>query len=112
MKPFFVYMLRCSDGSFYVGHTDDLDKRVSEHQTGLIGGYTSEHLPVKLVHSEAYSSRDEAFSRERQLKGWSRAKKRALIQGDLVTLKELARRPSTRPLRGLAQDERQPDLSL
>src|SRR5438477_10131580 len=91
MEPFYVYMLRCADGSFYVGHTDDLDRRIREHETGLCGGYTAEHLPVELVHSETYASRDEAFSRERQLKGWSRAKKRALIQGDFTKLKELAR---------------------
>lgn len=68
MKPFFVYMLRCVDGSFYVGHTDDVEKRFQEHQAGLCGGYTAERLPVKLVYAEECPTRDAAFSRERQLK--------------------------------------------
>ena len=61
MKPFFVYMLRCVDGSFYVGHTDDLDRRVQEHQAGMCGGYTWERLPVKLVYSEEHPTRDSCI---------------------------------------------------
>ena len=91
MKPFFVYMLRCSDGSFYIGHTDDLEKRFFEHQTGVCESYTVERRPVTLVFSEQCQTRYEALSLERQLKGWSRAKKQALVEGDFQKLKELSR---------------------
>ena len=81
MKDFFVYILLCSDGSFYTGHTDDLEKRVYEHQTQLHDCYTSKRLPVDLVFYKNFSSRDEAIAAERQIKGWSRIKKQALIDG-------------------------------
>jgi predicted GIY-YIG superfamily endonuclease len=113
MKPFFLYMLRCRDGSYYVGHTDDLERRVTEHQQGAIRGYTSERRPVVLAWSEEVPTREEALERELQLKGWSRAKKEALIRGDWADVKRLSRgpdriRPSTPgALRApSAQDER------
>ena len=74
MKDFFGYILQCSDGSFYTGHTDDLEKRVYEHQTQLHDCYTSKRLPVDLVFYKNFSSRDEAIAAERQIKGWSRIK--------------------------------------
>ena len=109
MKPFWLYMLRCRDGSYYVGHTDDLEKRVAEHQAGAIPGHTHGRRPVELVYAAEMVTRDEAIQRERQLKGWSRAKKEALIASDWNRIHELARgrdslRPST-PLRS-AQGER------
>ena len=91
--PFWAYMLHCSDRSFYVGHTDDLDARIGAHQSGLIPGYTSTRLPVTLVWSDEFPSRYEALSAERQIKGWSRTKKLALIRGDWARIRELARKP-------------------
>jgi predicted GIY-YIG superfamily endonuclease len=91
---FWVYILRCADGSYYTGHTDDLELRIAKHQAGEIVGYTQTRLPVVLVFSEECSSRNDAFVRERQLKGWSRKKKEALIRGDWSEISRLAR-PST-----------------
>ncbi len=93
MKPFFVYMLECSDRSLYVGHTDELETRLAQHESGVLGGYTSTRRPVRLVWCEEMVSRAEALACELQLKGWSRAKKRALIEGDWALLKRLARGP-------------------
>ena len=92
MCPFFSYILQCGDGSFYVGHTDDLEKRVLEHQAGIGCTWTTTRLPVRLVWSQEFSTREEARETERQLKGWSRAKKTSLIQGDFGLLHILASR--------------------
>lgn len=100
MKPFFLYMLRCSDGSFYVGQTDDMDRRLAEHQDGTFRGYTSERRPVELVWLDEFPTRDAALTRERQLKGWSRAKKEALVRGDWNTLNRLSRGPDRRERAG------------
>ena len=88
---FWAYLLRCADGSLYAGHTDDLDKRIGEHLTGTCGGYTATRLPVELVWSQECPTRIEALSFERQIKGWSRAKKEALIRGDWGELSRLAK---------------------
>jgi putative endonuclease len=88
---FWVYLLRCADGSYYAGHTDDLDKRIGEHVTGACGGYTSTRLPVELVWSQECTTRIEALDFERQIKGWRRAKKEALIRGDWDEVSRLAR---------------------
>ena len=88
---FWVYLLRCADGSYYAGHTDDLDKRIGEHTTGACGGYTATRLPVELVFSQSCPTRIEALSFERQIKRWSRAKKEALIRGDWAEVSRLAR---------------------
>lgn len=96
MKPFWIYMLQCADGSYYIGHTDDLEKRVGEHEQGILKGYTSTRLPAKLVWCDSFVTRQEALERERQIKGWSRAKKEALVKGDWEKIKKLAKgRPST-----------------
>jgi predicted GIY-YIG superfamily endonuclease len=88
-----VYMLKCADGSYYVGFTSNLSLRMAEHEAGLPeGSYTSKRLPVKLVWSAEFSTRDDAFRRERQLKGWSRAKKEALIRGDWDEIHEVVKR--------------------
>jgi predicted GIY-YIG superfamily endonuclease len=87
---FWVYILRCSDSSYYTGHTDNLEKRMAEHQTGEIPCYTTTRLPIKLVFSQEFQSRAEALECERQVKGWSRAKKEALIRGDWEEIKRLA----------------------
>lgn len=88
--PFYTYILRCNDGSYYAGHTDDLDLRIAQHQTAALGGYTAKRLPVRLVWSESFPTRDEAFAAERRIKGWSRAKKEALIAGDWELVSKLA----------------------
>lgn len=88
---FWVYMLRCADNSYYTGHTDNLEKRIAEHQAGEIEGYTHTRRPVKLVFSEEFPSREEALGRERQIKGWSRKKKEAMMQGDWAEVTRLAR---------------------
>ena len=75
-------MLKCSDGSYYVGHTDDVEKRLRQHQKGELLGYTYLRRPVTLVFVQSYPSRDEAFQVERRIKNWSRKKKEALIKGD------------------------------
>jgi len=94
-------MLRCNDGSYYTGHTEDLDVRLAQHQRGTLPGYTHTRRPVELVWCEAFGTRYEALAAERQIKGWSRGKKEALIAGDWARISELARnrqadsRPST-----------------
>ena len=89
--PFFAYMLRCADNSYYTGHTDDLVVRVAQHGEGSLSGYTAKRRPVELVWSESFPTRDEAFAAERRIKGWSRAKKEALIAGDWERIRKLAR---------------------
>jgi predicted GIY-YIG superfamily endonuclease len=91
VRPFYVYILQCRDGSYYVGHTDNLEKRMMQHDEGLCGGYTSRRRPVELVFVDEFPTRQETIERERQLKGWSRAKKEALIRGDWETLRGLAK---------------------
>ncbi|MCH7625601.1 MAG: GIY-YIG nuclease family protein [Chloroflexi bacterium] len=88
---FFVYILRCSDGSYYTGHTDNLERRLESHKRGDIGGYTKTRRPVDLVFSEEFPSRLDALERERQVKGWSRAKKIALINADWEQLAYLSK---------------------
>jgi predicted GIY-YIG superfamily endonuclease len=88
---FWVYILQCSDGSYYTGHTENLEIRLASHQSGDIPGYTSTRLPVELVFSKSMLTRAEALSAEQQIKGWSRAKKEAMMQGDWVKVSDLAR---------------------
>lgn len=88
---FWTYMLRCADGSFYIGHTDHLEHRLGQHQSGSLRGYTHTRRPVTLVWSQDFPSRLEALEAERQIKGWSRAKKQALIAGDWERVSLLAR---------------------
>ncbi len=89
--PFWTYLLHCDDRSFYVGHTDNLEMRIGQHDAGQIAGYTQTRLPVKLVWSQAFGTRIEALEAERQIKGWSRAKKLALIREDWSLISTLAR---------------------
>ena len=90
----FVYMLRCADGSYYVGSAtgDDLWKRVAEHEAGTYRGYTYTRRPVRLVWSEHFDRVTDAIAIERKIKGWSRLKKEALIKGDWIAIKLLAKR--------------------
>jgi putative endonuclease len=88
-----VYMLRCADGRYYVGSARrGLDRRVSEHNNGTYDGYTARRLPVVLVWAEHFPDITDAIAAERQIKGWSRSKKEALIRGDYQMIKLLARR--------------------
>jgi len=89
-----VYILQCIDDSYYTGSAKDLQKRFAEHQAGAYGGYTACRRPVKLVFSQEVGTDNEAFLLERQIKGWSRAKKQALIAGDYDRLPVLSRRRS------------------
>jgi len=88
---FWVYILKCADGSYYTGHTDNLEKRIGEHRSGAFGGYTSTRLPVELFFSQDFSSREEALTSEQQIKGWSRKKKEAMMRGDWNEVSRLAR---------------------
>ncbi|MCW8811880.1 MAG: GIY-YIG nuclease family protein [Ignavibacteriaceae bacterium] len=90
MKDYFVYILKCADDSYYTGITNNLKKRISEHQSGLIKGYISSRLPVKLVFSERFSDVNDAIRFEKQVKGWSRKKKEALINKDFDLLLKLS----------------------
>jgi len=90
--PHFVYVLRCSDGSFYVGHTTDVAERVEHHHSGRGPAYTAARLPVELMYSRELPSMEAAVQREAQLKRWTRAKKEALIAGDKSRLHLLAKR--------------------
>ncbi len=88
--PFWTYMLHCDDRSFYVCHTDDLENRIAQHNEGAGSDYTATRRPVTLVWSQEFALRIEALDAERKLKGWSRAKKLALIRGDWALISALA----------------------
>jgi predicted GIY-YIG superfamily endonuclease len=89
---FFVYLLRCADGSYYAGHTEDLERRLGEHDLGSFeSSYKRKRKPLELVWCADFSTRDEALAYERRIKGWRRAKKEALIAGDWELLRQLAK---------------------
>ena len=91
-------MLRCSDGSYYVGHTDALEQRLGQHQGGAFAScYTFKRRPVVMVWNDEFPTRDEAKVAERKLKGWSRAKKEALVAGDWERVGALARNRQGKP---------------
>jgi predicted GIY-YIG superfamily endonuclease len=92
---FWAYMLHCRGGKFYTGHTDDLERRIGQHSSGLVPGFTRDRLPVELVWSQEFPTRYEAISAEMQIKGWSRAKKLALIRGDWDAISRLAKKKSS-----------------
>ena len=96
MKKAWVYILECSDGSFYTGNARDLEGRLYQHQKGDGGSWTKGRLPVKLVYCQLMASKEDAYIAEQQIKGWSRAKKRALIEGDWDLIKFLAKKPAFR----------------
>nr|WP_294232898.1 GIY-YIG nuclease family protein [uncultured Chryseobacterium sp.] len=86
----FLYILLCSDGSYYTGSTNNLECRLAQHQSGKGANHTKKRLPVRLVYYEEYDRIDLAFCREKQIQGWSRRKKEALIKGMPELLPELA----------------------
>lgn len=90
--PFWAYMLHCNAGRFYTGHTDNLDHRIADHKAGRFEGFTKQWLPVELVWSQEFPTRHEAKATEQRIKGWSRAKKLALIPGgDWEAISRLAK---------------------
>ena len=92
---FWVYILRCSDGNYYTGHSDDLERRIAQHVAGAIPScYTFGRRPLECAFAQEFSTREEALSSERQIKGWSRKKKEAMIRGDWVEVSRLARSSS------------------
>jgi putative endonuclease len=94
----FVYMLHCSDGTYYVGSAtgEDLSRRIAEHQLGVFRGYTYSRRPVELAWSEYFDRIVDAIAAERQVKGWSKAKKEALVRGDWSTIRRLSKRRAGR----------------
>ena len=86
-----VYILKCRDGSYYVGSTRSLEARIGQHQQGLGAEYTRHRLPVELVWAHERERVDEAFALEKRIQGWSRAKREALIRGDVEALPGLSR---------------------
>ena len=92
----FLYIVKCRDGSFYVGTTRSaLDIRIAQHNAGTFPGYTASRRPVELVYSEWFDRIADAIEAERRLKGWGRAKKQAFIRGDAASLQQLAKRRSS-----------------
>jgi putative endonuclease len=87
----YMYILECADGSYYVGSTKYLELRLLQHQSGEGANHTKKRLPVKLVYFEEFDRIDEAFYREKQVQGWSRKKKEALIKGEYDKLPQLSR---------------------
>lgn len=83
-----VYIIECSDNALYTGITNDLKRRFKEHQSGVTH-YTSYNRPGKILYTESFPNKFEAAAREKQIKGWTRVKKLALIKGDLQLLKKL-----------------------
>ncbi len=92
MNDFYVYILKCSDGSYYTGHTDNIEQRISAHRLNQFKCYTSNRLPIEVVFIQNFATRDEAFNVERQIKKWNRQKKDALIAGDWDKLSLLAKK--------------------
>ncbi|MEX2661445.1 MAG: GIY-YIG nuclease family protein [Vicinamibacterales bacterium] len=95
--PHFIYILECSDHTYYVGYASDPALRLEYHQSGRGGAYTAKRLLVKLVFQESHPSQSAALAREKQVKRWSHVKKAALIAGDSDALHAQARRKGFRP---------------
>lgn len=99
----YMYILLCSDGSYYTGSTNDLERRLAQHQNGEGANHTKKRLPVSLLYYEEYQRIDEAFYREKQVQGWSRKKKEALMKGNVDLLPELAKAYRDLPSSNLRQ---------
>ncbi len=96
----YLYILGCSDGSYYVGTTRSaLEIRIAQHNAGIFGGYTASRRPVTLVYSQWFDRITDAIEAERKLKKWSRAKKESFMRGDMASLQELSKRKSPHPSR-------------
>lgn len=100
MKPFFLYILKCNDESYYIGHTDNLEKRISEHKLSFFkSAYASKRLPFEVAHVQMFTTRYEALAAERKIKKWNRKKKAAYIEGDWELLALLAKRKKKESVR-------------
>ena len=97
---FWCYILKCADGKYYTGHTDDLERRMAEHQHGGYCRFTSTRRPVRLIWAQEFSTRHEALDSELRVKKWSRAKKEALARSDWDALSHFAKPPSERSTAG------------
>ena len=92
-REYYVYILRCADGSYYTGVTNDYERRVAEHQAGIDpGSYTHDRRPVELAYIETFTDIRDAIGREKQIQKWSRRKKEALIEGDFAKLTQCSKR--------------------
>ncbi len=100
LVPFYVYILRCRDSTYYTGHTDDLDRRMAQHGDGVGAAYTSKRRPLELLWATDCQTREQAFELEKQVQGWSRAKKEAMMRGDFAALPALSRSRSKDPSTG------------
>jgi putative endonuclease len=87
----YMYILHCADGSYYTGSTKNLELRIFQHQCGEGANHTKKRLPVKLLYFEEFDRIDDAFYREKQIQGWSRKKKEALINGNIEKLQEFSK---------------------
>ncbi|KAA3613881.1 MAG: GIY-YIG nuclease family protein [Calditrichaeota bacterium] len=96
MKPAWVYILKCRDGSYYTGSTTNIHQRIQQHENGEGAEWTKKRLPVEVVFLQEMSNKDEAYQMEQKVKKWSRAKKVALIAGDENSLRFFARKPDFR----------------
>src|SRR5437868_13333279 len=105
---FWVYILRCADGSYYAGHTENMEARLWQHQQGINCDWTSRRRPVELVWCEATPTRYEALVFERRIKGWTRAKKEALIAGNWRRIGWLAKPPHERPPESVRPERSEP----
>jgi tRNA/rRNA methyltransferase len=90
-KMWCVYILKCSDGSYYIGHTNNIQERITRHNAGQAAKWTASRLPARLAYRETYQTERQAVKRELQIKKWSHQKKKSLITGDLKTLKILSK---------------------
>ena len=110
--PFWCYILRCADGRYYTGHTDNLERRVAEHRAGGYCKFTSTRLPVWLAWCQEFPSRLEALEAERRISPWSRRKKDALIASDWKALSYWAKPPSERSSASIGSPAQGPSTSL
>ncbi|SFR68979.1 putative endonuclease [Agromyces sp. CF514] len=88
----YMYILECADGSYYVGSTIDLERRLAQHEAGDAANHTARRRPVRLAYAEEHLRIDDAFAREKQVQGWGRAKRQALIEGRFSDLNGLSRK--------------------
>jgi len=82
---YYIYVLLCKDGSYYIGSTNDIQKRFLDHLSGQGARYTKSHKPEKIIYQEKFSTKSEALKREAELKKWTKARKKALIKGDFIS---------------------------
>ena len=97
MSKGYMYILECSDGSYYTGSTKDIERRLKQHQSGEGANYTARRLPVKLIYYEEFDRIDYAFYREKQVQGWNRKKKEALMKGESELISDLSKKTFYKP---------------